>query len=121
MILTLAVVAVLTFHPVQIGAMARETCGYWEKVHTHVEVEGWVTYKAREEDGDWHLRICDDAGVKDMDRKRCVVAEIIPALPLKPPNVGDHVRVQGIYRFDAERPNHGWAEVHPVLHLEVLP
>lgn len=113
--------AVLTFHPIQIIQMARETCGHWEKVHTHVEVDGWVTYKAREDDGDWHLRICDDQAIHTMNRLRCIVAEIIPALPLKPPKVGDHVRVRGIYRFDAEEPNHGWAEVHPVLQIEVLP
>ena len=119
--LPILLAAALTFHPVRIDQMAADTCGHWEKVHTHLEVEGWVTYKAREEDGDWHLRVCDDPGVKDMNRRRCIVAEIIPAVPLKPPAVGDHVRIRGIYRFDAEEPNHGWAEVHPVLHLEVLP
>jgi hypothetical protein len=119
--IALLLAAGLAFHPIQIGAMAAETPGHWRKMRTHIEVEGWVTYVATEDDGDHHIRICDDPKVQGVNLKRCVVAEIIPALPLPVPKAGDHVRVQGISRFDAELPGHNWWEVHPVLHIETLP
>jgi len=117
----LLLAAVLTFHPITIAQMNADTCDHWTKLATHLQVEGWVTYKAKEDDGDWHLRICDDKAINGMNSLHCIVAEIIPALPIPPPKVGDPVRVQGIYRFDAENPGHHWNEIHPVLHLEVLP
>jgi hypothetical protein len=74
--------------------------------HTHVQVAGTVTLVKREADGDWHIRVSDDAG-------RFIVAEIIPALPMTPPTKGQRVVVFGIRREDNER-GHGWMEVHPV-------
>jgi hypothetical protein len=103
------------FHPLTIAQITADNPAAWRGLRTHVEVTGFVTYKAIEEDGDVHLRICDSARVKGMDRKRCIVAELIPALPLSPaPKVRQHVWLRGIYRFDGEH-GHGWAEVHPVL------
>jgi hypothetical protein len=50
-----------------------------------------------------------------MDHAHCIVAEIIPQIPLSVPEVGRKVRVLGIYRYDAEKPGHHWAEIHPVI------
>ena len=92
---------------------------------THVEVAGKVSLVKKEDDGDWHIRIADARG-------RFIVAEIIPTLqPFAadtgtilpfgpPPKVGDCVRVRGIRRID-DWPHHGWAEVHPVEELAVVP
>lgn len=121
MIASLVLAAGLTFHPISIVAMAAETPGHWRKMRTHIEVEGWVTYTVTEDDGDRHIRICDDPKAQGMDHRRCVVAEILPAIPLPFPRVGDHIRVHGVSRYDAELPGHNWWEVHPVLNLEVLP
>jgi hypothetical protein len=75
--------------------------------HTHVEVTGRVSYVSYEGDGDVHLRICDT--------QACVVAEIIPAIPItEHPRPGDTVTVRGISRID---PLHKWPEVHPVMEL----
>lgn len=89
------------FWPVSTGALATTS-------HTHVEVRGVVTYRAREDDGDIHLRVCDGG--------LCIVAECIPELPTPCAGVrkGDAVAVRGISRFDRK---HGWGEVHPVLGL----
>lgn len=108
------------FHPRTIAQITEEDPVDWKHPLTHVQTEGWLTYKAHEDDGDWHLRLCDSARLQKMDAKRCVVAEIIPELPLEVPKMGAHVRVQGIYRWDGENPGHHWAEVHPVLHIEVI-
>lgn len=118
---SLLLAAGLTFHPITIAQMNAESCDHWKKLATHLQVEGFVTYKAKEDDGDWHIRICDSPKVKTMDKGHCIVAEIVPALPLPPPKVGDHVSVQGIYRYDAEDPGHHWQEIHPLLALKVLP
>jgi hypothetical protein len=75
-------------------------------MHTHVQVAGYVSMVRREADGDWHIRVSDEKG-------RFIVAEIIPAMPMAPPKVGQGVVVFGIRREDNER-GHGWAEVHPV-------
>ena len=70
-------------------------------VHTHVTVSGIVTQVTHEADGDWHLRITDGPAF--------VIAEIIPAIPLKVPPVGSCVTVRGIRRVDTA---HGsWPEV----------
>jgi hypothetical protein len=114
----LILAASITFHPVTIRSMAKDNPAEWKAVHTHVEVEGWVTYKAREDDGDIHIRLCDSPTLKGMDRKHCIVLEVIPALPLPAPRIGEHIRARGIARFDAEMPGHHWFEVHPVLWME---
>lgn len=115
-----------TYHPISITELAAENPAVWKRAHTHVEVEGFVTYFKREADGDMHVRLCDSAKVAGMNRQRCLVAEAIPALPLLGSGGpllirrGQHLRVRGIYRFDAER-NHNWAEIHPIEEAEVIP
>lgn len=109
-----------TYWPVTIPVLAANDPAHWKGVRTHVQVEGWVAYVKKEDDGDMHIRLCDSASVKGTDRARCVVAECVPLLPCKAPGIGDKVRVKGIYRFDAES-GHRWAEVHPVELLEVIP
>lgn len=82
--------------------------------HTHVQVAGTVSLVTREADGDWHIRVSDDTG-------RFIVAEIIPALPMAPPRLGQGIVVFGIRRLDTER-GHGWSEVHPVEKwIEAIP
>jgi len=71
---------------------------------THVEVTGRVVYVTTEADGDIHFRLSDD-------HAHLVVCEIIPAIPLPRPTVGQRVIVRGIRRVDAA---HRWSEVHPV-------
>lgn len=72
--------------------------------HTHVEVTGPVTLVIpHEHDGDTHIKI--------VGRRGFIVAECIPALPCRVPQVGERVTVRGISRRD---PAHGWWEVHPV-------
>jgi hypothetical protein len=112
-------IAALVFHLLAIRDITADNPGAWRHLRTHIEVTGFVTYKAREADGDTHLRVCDSPRVRTMDRKRCIVAECIPALPCAAPKVGAHVRVRGIYRWDGEHA-HGWAEVHPVLAIEAV-
>ncbi len=110
------------YHPISLTQMAAESPTKWAKLHTHVRVQGWVTYKKREDDGDLHVRLCDSAAVKGMDRKHCIVAEFIPSLPVEGSRairIGRQIVVYGIYRYDAERA-HGWAEVHPVESLETI-
>jgi hypothetical protein len=88
----------MTFHPVTVAKLPMTR---W----THVTVCGRVALLKTEADGDAHLRI-EDAS------KRFIVAEIIPAIPLPRPKLGQQVCVDGISRFDKA---HGWFEVHPVL------
>jgi len=96
------------YHPVSIIALAGGTVR-----HTHVEVGGFVTYIAHEDDGDLHIRLCTDPKIKVMDRNRCIVAECIPKMPCPAPEMGSRVTVHGISRFDKET-NHLWGEVHPI-------
>ncbi len=118
---------VRNYHLMSIGVMAGEDPSHWTaKFGTHVEVTGWLTYKAHEEDGDWHLRLCEKQDAEGMDRSGCVVAEIIPGMSKQVPATGDCVTVRGISRFDAEGWNpdsksgsHGWWEVHPIEELEI--
>lgn len=98
-----------SYHEVTIAALA---AGHVR--HTHVVVEGYVSYVRFEEDGDLHIRLCDAPDVKGMNRHRCVIAECIPELPCPPPDIGSKVAVAGIGRFDREN-GHKWGEIHPVL------
>lgn len=94
------------YHPVAIDQMA-------SVYHTHVEIVGMVTLVRAEDDGDKHFRVADEHG-------HFVVCEIIPAMPLAVPQVGQRVTVRGIRRFDDER-FHRWYEVHPVEAWSVTP
>lgn len=109
--------AALVFHVLTIADITADNPIAWKHLRTHIEVTGFVTYVAKEDDGDVHIRVCDSPKVKTMDRKRCLVMEIVPALPLPAPKVGERVTGRGIYRFDGEHA-HGWSELHPLLSLK---
>ena len=87
-------------------------------VHTHIQVEGYVTYTASEDDGDLHIRLCNAPDVVGMNTSRCIVVECIPKLPCSKPPLRSKVRVQGISRRD---PEHKWWEVHPLESIASLP
>jgi len=117
----------LTFHPVTIAQINADACDHWTKLATHLEVDGWVFKSVPEQDGDRHVGVCDDqklaarlAKEGGFDHLHCMVWEIISAVPLKIPRIGDHVRGQGIERYDAEDPGHHWFELHPLLHWEII-
>lgn len=78
-------------------------------VYSHACVDGTVTQRRREHDGDWHLRV--EAG------GAFLVAEIIPQIPLSAPKKGTRVRVCGVTRYDKL---HRWPELHPVLTIRAL-
>lgn len=109
--------AAILWHVVAIADMPKNK-------HTHVEVTGYVTRVRLEQDGDLHVRICDSPKVKGMDRKHCVVGELIESNPVKLPgfpyNTGDLIQMRGISRFDYEG-NHNWWEVHPVVEMRKVP
>lgn len=117
MILFVLLAVIRLYHPVDIQALTAEGS---QPRRTHVEVSGFLTMAKKEGDGDWHLRICDSPRVEGMDRKHCIVAEIIPAMPCRLPRIGNHVRIRGISRFDGEN-GHGWSEIHPIESLEIIP
>jgi hypothetical protein len=79
---------------------------------THVCTSGPVVYVRRQRDGDVHITL-DDGTAK-------VVLEIIPLLPVPASAVakGHRVRACGIARLDRR---HGFAEIHPVEWIEILP
>jgi hypothetical protein len=114
------------YHPIGVAEFAKENPQKWSrKLHTHVQVEGFITYMKAEEDGDLHVRVCETAGVKGMDRSACIVAEFIPTMGSTSHaknhlRTGQRVRIEGISRFDAE-PGHMWWEVHPVELVAVVP
>ncbi len=93
-----------TYHFVAIADFPRNT-------FTHVETAGKVTLVRDETDGDVHIRLEDR-------NRRFVVVEIVPAITLTRPKVGDCVRVRGIARFDKR---HLWNELHPAEALEIRP
>jgi len=86
-------------------------------VWTHACTSGVVAFKAREADGDIHIRLTDSAG-------HYVVAEVIPRLPVPPPKTGQHVQICGITRIDRKHRtkeySNGWPELHPVLSIRLL-
>ena len=67
-------------------------------------VEGRITQVNRRFDGDIEMRL------KREDQ--FVVLEIVPELPMDPPDTGDDILAWGIVRFDGD---HGWWELHPLL------
>ena len=90
---------------------------------THVETEGYLTYRRLEADGDWHLRLCASGQITAMDSNLCIIAEAIPEMPDMTMRARDaivHVkyRIRGITRKD---PEHGWFEVHPLFLIEAVP
>lgn len=108
------------FHPRTIAQITAESPANWKHPLTHIQVSGWVTYVVKEGDGDLHVRLCDSAKLKSMDVARCIVAEIIPELTPKgyfKLKVGQHISVDGIYRYDGENPGHHWHECHPVTEM----
>jgi hypothetical protein len=115
-IVTLIVVALLLLfcHP------AHAQRSYWVRSidslatgrvpHTHIQTTAVVSYVAKEDDGDLHIRLSSPNGA-------FVIAECVPELPCVPPHVGDTVTVRGIYRHD---PEHGWFEIHIVESIVVV-
>ena len=85
-----------TYHPVTVARLPTTT-------RTHVRVCGLVTLVRKEEDGDVHVRLSDGA--------RFAVAEIVPAIPLPRPRLGQRICVDGISREDKA---HRWFEIHPL-------
>lgn len=79
----------------------------------HMAITGTVKEVLSESDGDHHFWLIPDGTSKDQ-----LACEITPQNPLTPPPVGAHILVCGIYRYDLQ---HGWSEVHPVDHYEVIP
>ena len=107
------------YHPYPITEVTAQNPTAWGHPLTHLQIQGYLTYVDHEEDGDWHLRLCDSPSIQGMDRQHCIVAECIPKLPCDVPKHGEEVLVRGIYRYDGEA-GHRWAEVHPVEELEVV-
>lgn len=91
-----------TYHKVTIEQLATTR---W----THVEVTGLVVYVRKQQDGDYHVTIVDAAGRK-------AVLEIIPLIPMDPPQKGQRIRARGISRVDR---HHAWGEVHPLEHWQL--
>jgi len=84
-------------------------------VPTHLELQGWATYRKLEKDGDIHLHMCDG----DV----CLILECIPDLPeiakqCAALRVPVKVLVRGISHYD---PEHRWQEIHPVLSIQEMP
>ncbi len=72
----------------------------------HAVVEGTVAKVISESDGDTHVWL-------ELDNSKTQLAcEWTPQSTAKPPpGAGAHIRVYGIFRYDAQ---HGWWELHPV-------
>jgi hypothetical protein len=100
------------YWPIDVAQFARHG-----SPHTHVRVDGFVTYVAAQEDGDLHIRICDAPGVQGMVRERCIIAECIEQMPCSRPPLRSKVRIEGISRRD---PEHRWNEVHPIESIKIL-
>lgn len=72
----------------------------------HWYMEGTVIEILSETDSDHHMWLKPDGYLKDR-----VACEFIPQQPLPRPSIGQHIRVYGILRWDAQ---HGFWELHPV-------
>lgn len=111
------------------------------QVKSCITATGTVTESTADDDGDQHFLLKLDKGQKALLNKRNMkkkdgdlVVEIVCANPVKLkkvkqtcagyrnaiplPSVGSHVRVTGTYVIDS---HNGWAEIHPVSRLEVVP
>jgi hypothetical protein len=110
-----------TFHPEALAWVSDQAAGSPE-VPTHLRIEGGVEMVRQEPDGDLHIRLQWNG--------RVIVCECIPELPCKVPQVGQHIAVWGVHRFDAapghdepgtrEEKRRGWHEIHPVIGWEVV-
>lgn len=78
----------------------------------HCAVTGTVEKVIHEQDGDSHIWL-----VYDGASKARIACEITPQQLLDVPNVGEHVRIYGIFRYDHQ---HAWWEIHPVDHWEAV-
>jgi hypothetical protein len=76
----------------------------------HACVIGTVEKVIQETDSDTHIWLTLDGTSKGQ-----LACEIAPQNPLTAPQVGDHIAVYGIFRYDLQ---HGWPEIHPVDHWE---
>jgi len=102
-------------------------------------VEGRVASLGRGSDGDLHIALDPDRRsvlnlINATHGGRRLPAEVICehaaskpdavaacanfGSPVRPPKIGDRVRVTGAYVTDREN---GWNEIHPVTRIEVLP
>lgn len=79
---------------------------------THVCTTGTVSYRRKQEDGDWHYKI--------MDGSSFIIAEEMPDLKAKGtrPKKGQKVMVCGVTRWDGV---HQWNEIHPVREWRSAP
>jgi len=105
-------------------------------------VEGTIAHVAREADGDTHVRLTPDAAyrwtlrpanstgqhgdlvlepvcVRSPTQVDAVAACTGYRSPVAVPAVGTHVRVTGAYVYDLD--HGGWAELHPVTTIRVVP
>ncbi len=83
--------------------------GKWTR--PRAAVMGEVSVVRKEEDGDFHVKL--------VDGDKFIVYEICPEYPIIPPKVGQRVVVKGIVRYDPHG-GHGWWEIHPVFHWELV-
>ncbi len=80
---------------------------------TKVAVEGIVDKVTHEPDGDYHIIMRPQYLPLPF-----LVTETIPEIKDFPlPNIGDHIKIWGITRFDEP---HNWWELHPVIGWEKL-
>jgi hypothetical protein len=90
---------------------------------THVVIEAEILAVEREADGDQHWRIIDPGALLALAMPKgpravpWAVAEVVPWRPVATVARGDVVRIYGISRIDKR---HGWAEIHPVEHVEIV-
>lgn len=103
-------------------------------------VTGIVDYVAKEEDGDYHIRLKLDTAFSymlnecnDYQQHNCLVLEIIcvngvtqqnAKVPCKGcksaiyvPKKDERISATGTYCLDAE---HGWTELHPITNISVV-
>lgn len=97
--------AQVALHPLD-RSLGLPTEPHWYMTGTVIEV-------IHEADSDHHIWLRPEGTTKDR-----FALEISPQQPLTPPKVGDHIRAYGILRYDHQ---HGWWELHPLDHWEVVP
>jgi hypothetical protein len=113
-------------------------------VEACISVSGTIHHIKQEADGDDHIQLKLDSDYASLINDRNMAAQA-GCLVLEPicqnaviqrdaqaacrdfhsavdlPAKGTHVRVFGSYVLDAENPEHGWMEIHPVTSIEVTP
>ncbi len=114
LMVSLAAVASVTYSSFSIGTIASQNPAT-STLPTHVQVTGWVTSKAKQADGDWHIYVCDSASFTYFSKLHCINAEVVPYLQCNPlPGNGTQVTLNGTLRFDGPQ---DWWEIHPVEHM----